>query len=74
MVNSSLIFLTHKVFKYEYFLPETVKQTGNYHILVQKQSGVSELPLTISVKHVNNKVYQKEKIIENEWEGVVFSD
>lgn len=60
--------------EYEYFLPETVKGTGEYRILVQKQPGLDQLPLTFSLKNVNGKIYQVEKIIENNWEGVVFSE
>ena len=61
-----------KVIEFKYLLPARLAtQSEDYRILVQKQIGIESLPFKLILKGANQKTYLKEKIIENDWEGVI---
>jgi hypothetical protein len=60
-----------KIIEFNYLLPESIKDESEYKILVQKQSGIDNLPFRIILKGINQKEYIKEKVIEKDWEGII---
>jgi len=58
-----------KIIEFEYVLPERINNELGYKILVQKQSGIEELPFKLILK--KGKEYIEEKIITKDWEGAI---
>ncbi|NQV00634.1 MAG: DUF4012 domain-containing protein [Parcubacteria group bacterium] len=57
-----------KTIEFTYLLPERIEQKDDYSILVQKQSGIDNIPFKLVLKDVNQKEYIREKIIEKDYE------
>lgn len=57
-----------KIIEFTYLLPERIGQKDDYRILVQKQSGIDNIPFKLVLKDVNQKEYIREKIIEKDYE------
>jgi len=60
-----------KIIEFTYSLPEKIKQSEDYRILVQKQIGVEILPFKLILKGAHQRTYIKEAIIESDWEGLI---
>ncbi len=59
-----------KEFKFVYHLPKEIKEE-NYQLLVQKQSGIEELPIKIIIIKPNKEEVIKEIIVSNNWQGEI---
>lgn len=60
-----------KTIEFSYLLPAQIKEESDYHILIQKQSGISNLPIKLILKEEDKEVVKKKNIIKENWEEVV---
>ena len=60
-----------KTIEFSYLLPARLKDELDYRLLVQKQSGISNLPFKFVLKEGDLEEVREENIIEESWEGAV---
>ena len=60
-----------KIVEFSYLLPARLKDEADYQILVQKQSGVSNLPFRLIFKEGEQEEVEEKNIIKSDWEGVI---
>lgn len=61
---------TEKTIEFTYTLPASIKKESDYKILIQKQSGIDQIPIKIQVKN-EGRVFGKEKVITKDWQGAI---
>lgn len=59
-----------KTVEYNYLLPAEIKQADTYQLLVQKQPGMSDFPLSLTLQTAEGQI-KRETIIDHDWSTII---